>query len=118
MLGQNFVHLLYGYCWEDLTWKDPYKDMTPEEVFRKIESVSATIKDEEGHLYSALQLLYNPDTEQYYIGIEPGYTRESVAFDTWEEIYEYIVGSIEPFVEEDGITLGRRADDLVVYTGG
>ena len=117
MLGQNFVDLIYGFIWNDLTWKEPYKNMEPEEVFRKIEDSSATVKDEEGNLFSIMTLLYNPDAEEFYVGVKPGYTREGVYFDVWEQVVEYVVNSIAPFVEEDKLKLGSWADEYVVYTG-
>ena len=117
MLGQNFVDLLYGFLWKDLTWKEPYNNMEPEEVFQEIDKTSACIEDPEyGHI-SAMSLLYDPENEQYYIGIRPGYTREVIFFDVWEQVHEYIIKYILPFVEEDEIELNRLIDEYVVYTG-
>ena len=117
MLGHNFVHLLYGFPWNDLTWKEPYQDMEPEEVLDEIEKISPAIEDKDGNQYSIMSLLYNPDDEEYFIGIEPGYTKESVAFDTFEQVVEYVVNAVALFVEEDKLKLGQWIDEYEVYTG-
>lgn len=117
MLGHNFIHLLYGFPWNDLTWKEPYKNMEPERVLDEIEKISPAIEDKDGNKYSIMTLLYSPDTEDYFIGVEPGYTKESVAFDVFEQVVDYVINAIAPFVEENELTLGKWIDEYDVYTG-
>lgn len=107
MLGYNDIHLIFGFYWPDLTWKEPYKDMMPEKVFD-------AIQQRVGKETSPLSLLYNPDSESLFIGVQPGYTKEDVAFETFEQMVQYIIDAVKDFVEEDELRLGSLVDEFTV----